>query len=134
MTDLKKQAFENHASQHDTLGDTWQDMGVDEHFYAGFEAGFEAGKQDLLVDPSETLKNEDGPFVLGQRYQTLDGDWVRFVKVHNKGTMYETMEDEDGVNRYTRRDYGRCTGSHHSYPKNVIPPLSKNNDKDDAND
>jgi len=34
------------------------------------------------------------------------------------------MEDESGVNRYTRRDFGRVTGSAHDYsdPRNT-PPL-----------
>lgn len=66
------------------------------------------------------------PFVLGNQYQQQDGKWVRFVKVHNAGKSHETMEDENGVNRYTQRDFGRCTGSAHDYsdPLNT-PPLFK---------
>lgn len=46
------------------------------------------------------------------------------MAVHNEGTSYECMEDEAGVNRYTRRDFGRVTGSAHDYsdPRNT-PPL-----------
>lgn len=64
------------------------------------------------------------PFVLGNSYQTLSGEWVRFVKVHNEGSSYETMADESGVNRYTNRpgDMGRVTASPIDYPGNV-PPL-----------
>jgi hypothetical protein len=63
------------------------------------------------------------PFVLGNQYQQLDGTWVRFVEVHNAGTEYETMVDENGVNRYTSRDFGRCTGTAHDYscPQNTPP-------------
>jgi hypothetical protein len=68
------------------------------------------------------------PFLLGNIYRTQAGDYVRFVKVHNEGTSYETMEDENGVNRYTHAsrgsDIGRVTGSAHDYsePRNT-PPL-----------
>ena len=61
------------------------------------------------------------PFQVGQSYATQVGEIVRFVKVHNEGTYYETMEDERGVHRYTRRDFGRVTGSAHDYsdPRNT---------------
>lgn len=64
------------------------------------------------------------PFVVGNYYRTQAGELVRFVKVHNEGNSYETMEDESGVNRYTRRDFGRVTGTCHAYsdPRNT-PPL-----------
>lgn len=63
-------------------------------------------------------------YMLGKKYQTKQGEMVRFVKIHNEGTSYECMEDEAGVNRYTRRDYGRVCGSPHDYsdPRNT-PPL-----------
>lgn len=63
------------------------------------------------------------PFVLGNAYQTVSGEWVRFVRVHNEGTSYETMEDESGVNRYTNRagDMGRVTARPVDYPGNVPP-------------
>lgn len=67
---------------------------------------------------------EPEPYVVGNQYFTQAGDLVRFVAVHNEGTSYECMEDEAGVNRYTRRDFGRVTGSAHDYsdPRNT-PPL-----------
>lgn len=64
------------------------------------------------------------PFMVGNTYRTQGGELVRFVSVSNEGTDYETMADEAGVHRYTRRDFGRVTGSAHDYsdPRNV-PPL-----------
>lgn len=64
------------------------------------------------------------PYIVGNQYRTQAGELVRFVSVHNEGTSYECMEDESGVNRYTRRDFGRVTGSPHDYsdPRNT-PPL-----------
>ncbi|GGX30333.1 hypothetical protein GCM10007242_41170 [Pigmentiphaga litoralis] len=64
------------------------------------------------------------PFRLGNEYQTQSGEWVRFVSVSNAGTVYESMADENGVHRYTTRDYGRVTGTAHDYsdPLNT-PPL-----------
>jgi hypothetical protein len=63
------------------------------------------------------------PFVVGNFYKTLSGSTVRFTRVHNEGTTYETMEDEAGVNRYTSRDFGRVTGTSRETPdeRNVIP-------------
>lgn len=40
-------------------------------------------------------------FLLGNSYRKLDGEYVRFVSIHNHGTDTETMEDEFGINRYT---------------------------------
>lgn len=64
------------------------------------------------------------PYILGNQYRTQSGELVRFVVVANEGTPYETMACEQGIHRYTRRDFGRVTGSPHdySYPLNV-PPL-----------
>lgn len=64
------------------------------------------------------------PYIIGNQYRTQAGDLVRFVAVHSEGTSYECMEDESGVNRYTRRDFGRVTGTCHEYsdPRNT-PPL-----------
>jgi len=64
------------------------------------------------------------PFIVGNAYQAKAGELVRFVSVHNEGTRDETMADEDGVHRYTRRDFGRVTGTAHDYsdPRNT-PPL-----------
>jgi hypothetical protein len=66
----------------------------------------------------------NGQFLyLNMTYETQAGDRVKMVKIHNAGTSYETLEDEHGVNRYSRRadDVGRCTGSAHDYsdPRNL---------------
>jgi hypothetical protein len=67
------------------------------------------------------------PYRVGNEYRTQEGKWVRFVGVANEGTSYESMFDEDGVHRYTRRDFGRVTGTAHDYsdPRNT-PPLYGN--------
>ncbi|WP_313401474.1 hypothetical protein [Stenotrophomonas sp.] len=79
-------------------------------------AGNPAAAQAAVAQPE--------PYIVGNQYRTQAGDLVRFVAVHNKGTSYECMEDEAGVNRYTRRDFGRVTGTCHGYsdPRNT-PPL-----------
>lgn len=56
---------------------------------------------------------------LGQKYTTLDGLKVKMMKVHNAGTSYETMSDQFGVGRYSRRDVGRCTGTRNDDGKNI---------------
>jgi hypothetical protein len=40
---------------------------------------------------------------------------VTIIQIHNEGTIYETIEDQMGVNRYSTRDFGRVTGSSSSY-------------------
>jgi hypothetical protein len=67
---------------------------------------------------------EPVPFRLGNEYQTQAGDWVRFETVHNEGKDYETMADQHGHHRYTRRDFGRVTGAAHDYSyAGNTPPL-----------
>ncbi len=60
---------------------------------------------------------------LGMMYPCLNGSWVTMVVVHNKGSQYETMEDEYGCNRYSNiqrlLDLGRCTGRSHNDPRNI---------------
>jgi len=85
-------------------------------------------KAGVLAAHSADARNGEGvapaPYIVGNQYRTQAGDLARFVKVHNEGTSYETMEDESGVNRYTRRDFGRCTGSAHDYSDSRnTPPL-----------
>lgn len=83
--------------------------------------------QSIMVNVNKILNNiQPVPYVLGNFYRTQDGGLVRFVKVHNEGTSYESMEDESGVNRYSNRDFGRCTGSCHEYSdtRNVRPTYS----------
>jgi len=62
-------------------------------------------------------------FRVGGRYRTQGGEIIKFVGVANSGTNFETMYDEAGVHRYTRRDLGRVTGSAHDYsnPLNTPP-------------
>ncbi len=68
---------------------------------------------------------DPGIFHVGTRYFTQAGEIVRFVGVSHEGSDYETMFDEDGRHRYTRRDYGRLTGTCHEYsnPGNTPPPF-----------
>lgn len=71
-------------------------------------------------------KGKPVPFEVGNKYTTIGGKKVRFVKIHNEGTYYETMEDEEGVNRYSntdRLDMGRVTGTSAFDTKenNVLP-------------
>lgn len=75
---------------------------------------FKAYVKGVGVDVSRVYES---PFKVGESYPTLAGDMVKFVSVHNEGTDYETMADENGVHRYTRRqcDYGRVTASAHDY-------------------
>lgn len=58
-------------------------------------------------------------FQLGIPYRTINGNVVTFVKINNPDTSYETVEDEHGVNRYSRRDYGRVTGRPTWWPENI---------------
>jgi hypothetical protein len=63
------------------------------------------------------------PYVVGNQYRMQGGGYVRFVGVTRPGSSYECMYDEDGVHRYTRRDFGRVTGTpHYTDPRNT-PPL-----------
>lgn len=76
------------------------------------------------------------PYELGKEYRTQEGETVRFVVIHNEGTSYETMEDENGVNRYTQRDFGRVTGTAHDYsdPRNTPPLFTlENNENIESN-
>lgn len=88
--------------------------------------GTHSADGESLANHSGDTNEKAAPvaFIVGNRYATQAGEIVRFVRVHNEGTSYETMEDEQGINRYTRRDFGRCTGSAHDYsdPRNT-PPL-----------
>lgn len=61
------------------------------------------------------------PFILGNQYRTQGGRMVRFVGIANEGNSYETMFDQHGHHRYTRRDFGRGTGA--SWDDDCVPPL-----------
>ncbi len=63
-------------------------------------------------------------FEIGKKYEMQNGDVFTVIKRHgSKG--YESVEDENGCNRYDRstggKDYGRVTGTNHDYshPKNA---------------
>jgi len=65
----------------------------------------------------------DSPYRIGNSYVTRGGETVRFVGVGNAGSTYETMCDEAGVHRYTRRDFGRVTGTDGTDARDVPPPV-----------
>lgn len=81
----------------------------------------------LGVSGQIVRKTAPSPYRLGVEYQTQGGEPVTFTEIANEGTMYETMACEDGVHRYTRRDFGRVTGSPHDYSdhRNVPPPQTR---------
>lgn len=66
---------------------------------------------------------EIAPFQVGQTYKMVGGGEVTLIGVSNEGTRYETMHCADDVHRYTRRDFGRVTGSSfdHDDPRCLIP-------------
>lgn len=59
---------------------------------------------------------------LGYEYLTLEGETVKMMTLHNPGSDYETMADQHGHHRYSRRpsDIGRATGSPVDAPKNLV--------------
>jgi hypothetical protein len=91
-------------------GELAHDLGkMLDKFDASHWAALEARKKlinflEIYLRPS--------PFHVGMmNIPLLNGERVTFVKVHHEGTTYESMEDEQGVNRYTTRDFGRVTGT-----------------------
>lgn len=66
-----------------------------------------------------------GSLLLGGTYETVGGERVTFVQISQAGTYYETLVDEKGVHRYSRRpfDAGRVTGSPHDDPRNIKRPF-----------
>lgn len=58
---------------------------------------------------------------LNREYTTLNGTKVTMKEIHNIGSDYETMSDQFGINRYSRRagDLGRCTGAMSIDPMNI---------------
>lgn len=63
------------------------------------------------------------PFIVGNSYRMVGGGYVRIEGMHNEGTDYETVYCKDMINRYSRRDFGRVTGSPFdcSDPRCLIP-------------
>lgn len=60
-----------------------------------------------------TCLRAKGILKVGDVYNAFDGSQIRLVGVskENAGTIYETMFDEEGVHRYSTRDFGRVTGT-----------------------
>lgn len=91
------------------------DMSIPENREAFLKAVEEMAKL-----PLERAK-EPNLFKLGETYQTIGGDSVTFMEVANEGTHYETMVDQHGHHRYTRRgSLARVTGCSEDYPGNVL--------------
>lgn len=80
-----------------------------------------------LAEKVEPVACDYGIPMLGGTYETQSGDRVKMVAINNIGNPYETLVDESGVNRYSRRlsDMGRCTGTAHDYsdPRNLKRPF-----------
>lgn len=94
-----------------------------------------------LAAPAKDVAPSDAqPPLLNCVYETQSGEAVKFVAIHNAGTSYETMEDQHGVNRYTRRagDIGRVTGTPHDWsdprnlPRLAAQPAAQPADAQDA--
>lgn len=93
--------------------------------------GFETeGERRELIERAERAERELAEasiLMLGGTYLTQGGNRVTMVKIHGIGTPYETLEDEQGVHRYSRRisDMGRATGTAHDYsdPLNIQRPI-----------
>lgn len=96
---------------------------IDQDLAGDFACALAAYIAPVIKAADEAKEVVPAPFQLGNFYRTLEGKLVRFVKIHNEGNSYETMEDEAGVNRYTLRDLGRVTGTdhHNPDPRNVLP-------------
>lgn len=78
--------------------------------------------EDIIVMVASRTGNP-AYFEVGKTYETLEGKKVKIVEfkdLEGRGrTNYETVMDENGHHRYSRRDLGRCTGSKTSAPKNI---------------
>lgn len=96
-----------------------------------FQAVFQHGQTNGVAFPEQNVEDVivmvDGGqakyFEAGWTYETLAGDKVKMVEfkdLEGRGrTGYETIMDEHGHHRYSRRDRGRCTGSKTNNPKNI---------------
>lgn len=96
-----------------------------------FQAVYQHGVNVGIAYPAENIEDiivmVDGGqakyFEVGVTYETLDGNKIKiqeFKDLEGRGrTGYETVMDEHGHHRYSRRDRGRCTGSKTNDPKNV---------------
>ena len=55
-----QQAFDLFASQYDTMGDKWQDMGADQYFIAGYNAALKASAQREAQVRAEEREKVEG--------------------------------------------------------------------------
>ena len=97
-----------------------------------FQAVFQHGQNNGVDFPDQTVEDvilmvnggqQHSYFEEGRSYETLDGSLVtmkKFKDLEGRGrTGYESIMDENGHHRYSRRDRGRCIGSHTNDPKNI---------------
>lgn len=97
-----------------------------------YQAVFQHGQTNGVSFPEQNVEDvivmvsggQHSYFEVGHTYETLEGKKVKIVEfkdlnVKEKRTGYETVMDENGHHRYSRRDIGRCTGSKTSAPKNI---------------
>lgn len=96
-----------------------------------FQAIYQHGVNVGVAYPSENIEDiivmvnggQAKYFEKGVTFETLEGKKVtiqEFKDLEGRGrTNYETVMDENGHHRYSRRDRGRCTGSHTNDPKNI---------------
>ncbi len=130
MTDLRKLLSEARAwivanEKHESVCPT-RVMGTWGRCRCGFVSII--GRIDgALAEKVEPVACDYGIPMLGGTYETQSGDRVKMVAINNIGNPYETLVDESGVNRYSRRlsDMGRCTGTAHDYsdPRNLKRPF-----------
>ncbi|AJD81912.1 hypothetical protein YenMTG1_102 [Yersinia phage vB_YenM_TG1] len=78
----------------------------------------EENEEYEIVMVSSTNGNP-ATFSKDYEYITLGGSVVTMQGISNPGTSYETLYDEHGHHRYSKRDFGRCTGSKGNEPSNI---------------
>lgn len=104
-------------------------IAAENEFQAVYQHGVDVGiaypaenVEDIIVMVASRTGNPSY-FEAGRTYETLEGKKVKIVEfkdLEGRGrTNYETVMDENGHHRYSRRDLGRCTGSKTSAPKNI---------------
>lgn len=122
-----KEALDDHAAGFNLLAaDKWFAMSQD---YKTNKPLAWKRAQDLTAaaDGLGTYPDHISFLCLGGTYETQDGKRIKFMGIHNAGKTYETLVDEAGCNRYSRRtsDAGRVTGTAHDYsfPGNIKRPF-----------
>lgn len=78
--------------------------------------------EDIIV-MVQSVDGNPSYFEVGKTFETISGEKVKMVEfkdLEGRGrTNYETIMDENGHHRYSRRDLGRCTGSRGNNPGNI---------------